>query len=392
MKVSVASPRAARIRSRSRAASTVPTNGRMAPLYFSHACGVGLVPASRRLLGGGGRRAPGRAADPVTARRRRGRRTGRALHRVAALDAPWVEGHDVEPVEQPRGEHAQLVREIVDPRRPRAAGVDDEGADPLRRHRRRPPFDGDLDRRAARTAVVERNADRPALEVVPAPRPHDRGHRCRWWSSSEVVVVAGAVDAVVGEVADGAEPVRPWRSPTPTHRDGRRRHDGRDGPGRRVGRRGPPRHCAITAVPVDGAARRRRGPRDSRRGRRRGPRLASWDSARAPRGPGPGRVPRRAACRGQRVDRCELGAIAALKTFDPPLDDLVGRRVVSCTRRGKFLCVDFDGLWLVVHLARGGWVKWWDALPPRRPDRAGARSPSGSDSPPRTSPRPPAST
>jgi len=70
--------------------------------------------------------------------------------------------------------------------------------------------------------------------------------------------------------------------------------------------------------------------------------------------------------RGQRVDRCELGAVAALKTFDPPLDDLVGRRVVSCTRRGKFLCVDFEGLWLVVHLARGGWVKWWDALPATR--------------------------
>jgi len=70
--------------------------------------------------------------------------------------------------------------------------------------------------------------------------------------------------------------------------------------------------------------------------------------------------------RGQRVDRCELGAVAALKTFDPPLDDLVGRRVVSCTRRGKFLCIDFEGLWLVVHLARGGWVKWWDALPAAR--------------------------
>jgi len=70
--------------------------------------------------------------------------------------------------------------------------------------------------------------------------------------------------------------------------------------------------------------------------------------------------------RGRRVDRCELGAVAALKTFDPSLDDLVGRPVTSCTRRGKFLCMDFDGLWLVVHLARGGWVKWWDSLPTTR--------------------------
>ncbi len=70
--------------------------------------------------------------------------------------------------------------------------------------------------------------------------------------------------------------------------------------------------------------------------------------------------------RGLVVERCELGAIAALKTFDPPLDDLLGRAVSSCTRRGKFLCLDFDGLWLVVHLARGGWIKWWDSLPASR--------------------------
>jgi formamidopyrimidine-DNA glycosylase len=70
--------------------------------------------------------------------------------------------------------------------------------------------------------------------------------------------------------------------------------------------------------------------------------------------------------RGQLVERCELGAIAALKTFDPPLDDLVGRRVTSCSRRGKFLCLDLDGLWLVIHLARGGWVTWWDSLPTTR--------------------------
>jgi formamidopyrimidine-DNA glycosylase len=69
---------------------------------------------------------------------------------------------------------------------------------------------------------------------------------------------------------------------------------------------------------------------------------------------------------GRRIERCELGAVAALKTFDPPLDALVGRQVASCTRRGKFLCFDLEGLWLVVHLARGGWVKWWDILPAGR--------------------------
>jgi formamidopyrimidine-DNA glycosylase len=75
---------------------------------------------------------------------------------------------------------------------------------------------------------------------------------------------------------------------------------------------------------------------------------------------------------GQEVERCELGAIAALKTFDPGLDALLGRTLRGCSRRGKFLCLDADGLWLVVHLARGGWVKWWDNLPATkaRPSRS----------------------
>jgi formamidopyrimidine-DNA glycosylase len=74
---------------------------------------------------------------------------------------------------------------------------------------------------------------------------------------------------------------------------------------------------------------------------------------------------------GRRIERCELAAIAALKTFDPPLDSLVGRRFESCTRRGKYVCMDAGGEWLVVHLARGGWIKWRDPLPAQvaRPGR-----------------------
>jgi len=66
------------------------------------------------------------------------------------------------------------------------------------------------------------------------------------------------------------------------------------------------------------------------------------------------------------VERCELAAIAALKTVDPPLSSLVGRRVLSVSRRGKYLCVELDGPWLVVHLARGGWVRWRDTLTTER--------------------------
>ncbi len=66
---------------------------------------------------------------------------------------------------------------------------------------------------------------------------------------------------------------------------------------------------------------------------------------------------------GRRIDRCRLTSFAALKTVVPPLDDLVGRTVDGVERRGKFVCVDAQGLWLVAHLARGGWIRWYEALP-----------------------------
>ena len=72
---------------------------------------------------------------------------------------------------------------------------------------------------------------------------------------------------------------------------------------------------------------------------------------------------------GRTVERAELAAFAALKTYDPPLEALIGRTVTGCGRRGKFLLLallatgDGDPLWLVLHLARGGWVRWSDELP-----------------------------
>ncbi len=66
---------------------------------------------------------------------------------------------------------------------------------------------------------------------------------------------------------------------------------------------------------------------------------------------------------GRRVARCELASFAALKTVDPPLGTLVGRTASGCRRRGKFVCVDLDEVWLVAHLARGGWVRWYGAVP-----------------------------
>ena len=69
---------------------------------------------------------------------------------------------------------------------------------------------------------------------------------------------------------------------------------------------------------------------------------------------------------GRVIERVEVAAFAALKTFDPPVDALVGRTVTGCSRRGKFLLLEAPPLWLVLHLARGGWVRWSDELPPAR--------------------------
>jgi formamidopyrimidine-DNA glycosylase len=69
---------------------------------------------------------------------------------------------------------------------------------------------------------------------------------------------------------------------------------------------------------------------------------------------------------GRVFERAELTAFAALKTLDPPLEALHGRTVIGCRRRGKFLLVESEPAWLVLHLARGGWVRWYDELPAAR--------------------------
>ncbi|GAA1172858.1 Fpg/Nei family DNA glycosylase [Ornithinimicrobium humiphilum] len=66
------------------------------------------------------------------------------------------------------------------------------------------------------------------------------------------------------------------------------------------------------------------------------------------------------------VTDVELGSIAVLKTFDPPPDALVGRPVDGVTRHGKFVDVDVDGTHLVFHLARAGWLRWYEEVPATR--------------------------
>ncbi len=74
---------------------------------------------------------------------------------------------------------------------------------------------------------------------------------------------------------------------------------------------------------------------------------------------------------GRVVARVDVAGIAALKTYDPPVTSLGGLTVTGVSRHGKFIDIDVDGLHLVVHLARAGWVRWRDSMPatPLRPGK-----------------------
>jgi len=82
--------------------------------------------------------------------------------------------------------------------------------------------------------------------------------------------------------------------------------------------------------------------------------------------------------RGRFADRAiakiHVVAFSALKTFDPPVTALEGSFVDDVTRHGKFLDISAGGLHLVFHLARAGWIRWRDELPPV-PPRPSSKSP-----------------
>jgi len=83
--------------------------------------------------------------------------------------------------------------------------------------------------------------------------------------------------------------------------------------------------------------------------------------------------------RGRLADRAiatvHVAAFSALKTFDPPLRALEGGLVEGVTRHGKFLDISVGegaaGLHLVMHLSRGGWVRWKDEVPSLPPKPSG---------------------
>ena len=74
------------------------------------------------------------------------------------------------------------------------------------------------------------------------------------------------------------------------------------------------------------------------------------------------------------IVKIHIAAFSALKTFDPPLSALEGTLVEDVTRHGKFLDIQASGLHLVLHLARAGWIRWRDEVPPV-PPRPSNKSP-----------------
>ena len=76
-------------------------------------------------------------------------------------------------------------------------------------------------------------------------------------------------------------------------------------------------------------------------------------------------------CVGHAIARIDLTAFSALKTYSPPLSALAGLEIEGVSRHGKFLDISAQGLHLVFHLARAGWLRWKDSLPdaPPKPGR-----------------------
>ena len=80
---------------------------------------------------------------------------------------------------------------------------------------------------------------------------------------------------------------------------------------------------------------------------------------------------------GLTITKATVANIAALKTYDPPLDALKGARVTGAARHGKFVdlqtnatdatqttdATEAPAIHLVFHLAKAGWLRWYEQLP-----------------------------
>ncbi len=66
---------------------------------------------------------------------------------------------------------------------------------------------------------------------------------------------------------------------------------------------------------------------------------------------------------GRVIAGVEVGTINVLKTYDPAPSALGGLPVTGVARFGKFIDLEIEGLHLVFHLSRAGWLRWSDAMP-----------------------------
>ena len=67
---------------------------------------------------------------------------------------------------------------------------------------------------------------------------------------------------------------------------------------------------------------------------------------------------------GRTITKVTVANIAALKTYDPPIDGLVGGRIGEARRHGKFVDLATDaGIHLIFHLAKAGWLRWYETVP-----------------------------
>ncbi|MEV4610990.1 DNA-formamidopyrimidine glycosylase family protein [Kitasatospora sp. NPDC049258] len=83
-----------------------------------------------------------------------------------------------------------------------------------------------------------------------------------------------------------------------------------------------------------------------------------------------------ADCAGRTLTRLDVLSVQVLKTFDPPVHALHGQAVREVGRHGKFLdLATADGLHLVLHLARAGWIRHRTSFPDRPPARRPGHGP-----------------
>lgn len=69
---------------------------------------------------------------------------------------------------------------------------------------------------------------------------------------------------------------------------------------------------------------------------------------------------------GLAVASTQWASFSALKTVSPAPSALPGGVIEGVCRHGKFLDIDVAGIHLVFHLARAGWLRWYDELPGTR--------------------------